>query len=335
MTALKGETVLVAGGAGFVGSQLVRELLAIGANVIVYDNFLHGRRENLEEVRESISCVIGDVLDEWKLSQAFKEYRPAYVFDLIGDTYVPTAYDVPKRFFRINVEGTLNILMACKMFDVGRVLYVSSTEVYGEAASVPMKEDHRFDPLNTYAVSKLAADRLCYTFFQEHDVPVVIARIYNCYGPRETEPYVIPEIITQLSKSDVIYLGNVEARRDFTYVADTAKGLIATMCSPIPNGEAMNIGSGRAYAIEELADMIAALMDRQPYEIRTDPRRLRKHDINVFQCDNSRLREATGWQPTVDIVEGLKRTIDWFNTHGKRWSWESWTDGTILYDASG
>jgi nucleoside-diphosphate-sugar epimerase len=224
--------------------------------------------------------------------------------------------------------------MACKMFDVSRVLYVSSAEVYGEPATRPMKEDHQLNPLNTYAVSKLAADRLCYTFLKEHDIPVLIARIFNCYGPRETEPYVIPEIITQLSKGSVLYLGNVEAKRDFTYVADTAKGLIATICSSIPDGEAVNIGSGRAYSIKELVDMVAALMEREPYEIRVDRRRLRKHDINVFHCDNSRLREATGWRPTVDIPEGLSRTIDWFNTHGKRWSWEDWIEGTILYDST-
>ncbi|MFQ5704936.1 MAG: NAD-dependent epimerase/dehydratase family protein, partial [Gemmatimonadales bacterium] len=115
MMDLRGENVLVAGGAGFVGSQLVRELVELGANVTVYDNFLHGTRENLAELQNDIAVVIGDLLDEWKLSQAFRTHRPTYVFDLVGDTYVPTAYDVPKRFFRINVEGTLNLLMACKL----------------------------------------------------------------------------------------------------------------------------------------------------------------------------------------------------------------------------
>lgn len=334
MTNLKAENVMVAGGAGFVGSQLVRELLELGANVMVYDNFLHGTRANLDEVKDDVAIVVGDLLDEWKLFKVLRTHRPKYVFDLVGDTYVPTAYDVPKRFFRINVEGTLNVLMACKEFDVSRVLYVSSTEVYGEANSVPMTENHALLPLNTYAVSKLAADRLCFTFHHEHDIPVIIARIYNCYGPRETEPYVIPEIITQLDKGPVLYLGNLEARRDFTYVADTARGLIATLCSEIPNGEAVNVGSNVSYSVRELATVIAELMGRDDCEIRVDERRLRRFDIEVFQCDPSKLQKATGWRPRVPFREGLRMTIDWFNGHGRRWSWEDWVDGALVYDAS-
>lgn len=330
---LKGKTVLVAGGAGFVGSQLVRDLLDVGARVVVYDNFMHGTRENLEEISDSIEVVIGDSLDEWKLVQTFGQYKPDYVFNLIGDTYVPTAYDVPKRFFRINVEGNLNILMACKTFSVERVLYVSSTEVYGEAVTIPMTEDHVLQPLNTYAVSKLAADRLCFTFHHEHDIPVIIARIYNAYGPRETEPYVIPEIITQLDKGPVVHLGNLEARRDFTYVSDTARGLIAVLCSDIPNGEAANVGSNVTYSIRELAEMIGRLMGHESIDIRVDERRLRRFDINRFQCDPTKLHSATQWKPQLEIEEGLTRTIEWFRSHGRKWCWEAWVDGTVLYDA--
>lgn len=333
MRELYGKRVLVAGGAGFVGSQLVRELIDVGADVAVYDNFLHGRRVNLEEVKNEIQIVVGDVLDEWKLSKTFQSFRPSYVFNLVGDTYVPTAYDVPKRFFRINVEGAINVLMASKMFDIERVLYVSSTEVYGEARFVPMGEDHPLDPANTYAVSKLAADRVCYTFHKEHDIPVIIARIYNSYGPRETEPYVIAEIITQLSKDNIVHLGNIEAKRDFTYVADTARGLLETICSDIPDGEAVNIGSNKIFSIKELVGMIAELLGHDQHEIRIDARRLRKFDVNVFQCNFSKLNQATGWCPGVGMRQGLQLTIDWFNEHGRRWSWEDWTEGTLLYDA--
>jgi nucleoside-diphosphate-sugar epimerase len=330
---LGGERVLVAGGAGFVGSQLVRELLAVGAEVVVYDNLLHGTRANLEELKDDITVVVGDVLDEWKLVRTFREYSPRYVFDLVGDTYVPTAYDVPKRFFRINVEGTINLLMAAKMFDVSRILYVSSTEVYGEARSVPMTEEHALAPLNTYAVSKLAADRLCFTFQREHGIPVIAARIYNAYGPRETEPYVVPEIITQFSKGPEVALGNTKARRDLTYVADTARGLIAALCSDLPDGDVVNVGSNKTYSVEELVDMIAGLMGRPGYRVRIDPRRLRRLDIDLFQCDYTKLQRASGWEPRVDIIDGLRMTVEWFRAHGSRWSWEDWTDGTVVYDA--
>jgi len=332
MIDIKGAKVLVAGGAGFIGSQMVRELLDLDCRVVVYDNFLHGCISNLEEIEDRIDVVFGDVLNEWQLADTFRTHRPDYVFNFIGDTYVPTAYDMPKRFFAINVEGNLNVLMACKMFDVKRVLYVSSTEVYGEAQNVPMNEGHVLSPLNTYAVSKLASDRLCFTFHAEHGIPVIIARIYNSYGPRETEPYVIPEIITQFDKGPVVYLGNLEAQRDFTYVSDTARGLIATLCSPVPNGEAVNVGSGATFSVRQLAEWIGGMMGHDEIEIRLDERRLRRLDIELFKCDATKLREATGWKPTVGIEDGLQRTIDWFRSHGRRWIWEDRVEGTVRLD---
>lgn len=331
---LADQTVLVAGGAGFVGSQLVRELLELGARVVVYDNFLHGTRENLVGLEGALDVVVGDVLDEFKLLETFRQKRPRFAFDLVGDTYVPSAYDVPKRFLRVNVEGTMNFLLAAKASSVQRSVYVSSTEVYGEARQVPMTEAHVLAPANTYAVTKLAADRICYTFHHEHGIPVVIARIYNCYGPRETQPYVIPEIITQLDKGPVVYLGNVEARRDFTYVSDTARGLIATLISDVPDGDVVNIGSNRSYSVREIVEEIGPLLGHSSCEIRTDPRRLRRLDVECFQCDATKLRDRTGWAPAVNLHEGLELTVRWFRQNGRAWSWERWVDGTIVYDGS-
>jgi len=328
---LADENVLVTGGAGFVGSTLVRELLEERAKVVVYDNFLHGVKANIEEIKDQIDVVSGDVLDEWRLTETAQKYKISYMFHCVGDTYVPTSYDVPKRFFRINVEGTLNALLVCKLFKMKRMLYVSSTEVYGEAKTPAMNEDHALFPLNTYAVSKLAADRICYTFFHEHDVPAVIARIFNAYGPRETEPYVIPEIITQLARGSKVELGNTKAQRDFTYVEDTARGLIAVMKSGIPNGDVVNVGSGKMHSVLQLAHMIGKLMGRDKLKIVVSPNRLRRLDINRFCCDNSKLVKYTGWRAQVEIDEGLRRTIDWFRSHGDRWSWEDFTEGTIMY----
>lgn len=328
---LDGEKILVTGGAGFVGSALVRELLKKNVKVVVYDNFLHGSKRNLDEVKSEIVIVPGDILDEWKLLETVTEHKIDYVFHCVGDTYVPIAYDVPKRFFRVNVEGTLNVLMACKLRRFKRMLYVSSTEVYGEALTPRITEEHLLLPLNTYAVSKLAADRLCFTFFHEHAVPVVVARIFNCYGPRETQPYVIPEIITQLSKGNTVELGNIRAKRDFTYVEDTARALIAVMESDISNGEAVNVGSDALYSVEELAYKIGALMGHEKISIKINQDRMRKLDIQVFRCDHSKLTKHTGWEPEISLDEGLKRTIEWFNSHGKRWSWEDFVEGTIMY----
>ena len=217
--------MLVTGGAGFIGSALVRELLKEEANVIVYDNFLNGDRSNLAEVGDQIHIVNGDILS-WKMYAVMKDYKVKYVFHLAAEPYIPHCYDNPEKFFDVNVKGTMNLLMACKTFDVKRVVHFSTSEVFGSARFTPMDENHPTLPFSTYAVSKLAADRICFVFNHEHKIPVVIIRPFNCYGPRETQPYVIPEIISQLSKTNIVKLGNVDAKRDFTYVDDIVQGIV-------------------------------------------------------------------------------------------------------------
>ncbi|XYI03548.1 NAD-dependent epimerase/dehydratase family protein [Sorangium sp. So ce1128] len=328
---LSGSTTIVAGGAGFVGSAIVRELLDRGLRVVCFDNYLHGVPEHVAGLGGEVAVVHGDALDEWALADAIERHHADYIIDCIGDTFVPTAYQMPQRFFDINLKATYNILRAAELCGVKRTLYVSSTEVYGQLRAPKATEETPLAPVNTYAVSKLAADRLCYTFAVEHGIPVVIARIFNAYGPRETQPYIIPEIIAQLHRCSTLCLGNTKAERDFTYVHDTARGLIALLESSLPNGDVANVGSDCSYSVEWLATTIAELMDVPDLRIEHDPKRLRRMDIDRFQCDNSKLRRYTGWEPSVDIRTGLAATIDWFRANGCRWSWESFVDGTNIY----
>jgi nucleoside-diphosphate-sugar epimerase len=185
-----------------------------------------------------------------------------------------------------------------------------------------MDEKHPTLPLSTYAVSKLAADRLCFVFHHEHGIPVIILRPFNTYGPRETQPYVIPEIISQLARGKVVKLGNIKARRDFTYVEDVARGAVDLMESDIPDGEVVNLGSSKAYSVEELAHLVGELMGHDKVEIEIESTRLRPLDVNLLQCDYRKAKKYIDWEPKVDIREGLKRTIEWYMKNGRQWLYE-------------
>lgn len=319
---LRNKQVLVTGGAGFIGSSLVRELLKEKANVIVYDNFFSGDMSNLKEVKNLIKIVKKDVLDQ-KLTQFMQKNGIEYVFNLAAEPYIPHCYDRPQKFFEVNANGALNVLLASKDAKVKRVIQYSTSEVYGTAKYIPMDEDHPTLPLSTYAVSKLAADRLCFTLYHEQKIPVTILRQFNVYGPRETQPYIIPELITQLDKTNQLKLGNIKARRDLTYVDDAARASIALMKCEEANGEVVNLGTGIDHSVEDMANAIAELMGHKKIEISIDKPRLRPLDVEVLQCNTSKLQKMIGWKPEVPLREGLKYTIDHFKELGRKWLWET------------
>jgi nucleoside-diphosphate-sugar epimerase len=318
---LEGKNILVTGGAGFAGSALVRELLKERANVIIYDNFASGDLSNLSDIMNEIKIVWGDIIDP-----AFKDVllrnQVEFVFHLAAEPYIPKCYEFPRKFFEVNATGTLNVLLACKDANVQRILYYSSSEVYGTATKIPMDETHPTLPLSTYSASKLAADRLCFTLFHEQKIPVIILRQFNMYGPRETQPYIIPELITQLMQSDKLKLGNIKARRDFTYVEDAAKGAISLIKEKKAEGEVFNMGTGKDWSVEELANIIGKLLGKESVKIDIDPNRLRPLDVAVLNCDSSKIRKFIGWMPTTKLEDGLQKTIDWYVSNGKRWVWE-------------
>lgn len=315
-----GRTVLVAGGAGFVGSALVRVLADAGARVVVFDDYSVGCREHLPH-HAYVEAIEGDARDPFQVVETMASHEVDYVFNCIGDTFVPEAYAFPQRFFDRNLGTTLNLLRAAKQTGVKRVLHVSSTEVYGEVDVELASERCALRPLNTYAVSKLAADQLCYTYHLEHRLPVIVARIFNCYGPRETHPYIVPEIIRQLHEGPRLRLGNLEPERDFTYVEDTARALAAVMVSSLPDGDVVNVGSGHAHSVASLIKRLARIMGVTDVQVEIDPARVRRREIHRFCCDNRKLRRATGWEPQVSLDTGLERTVSWFREHGCRWSW--------------
>ncbi len=300
--------VLVTGGAGFIGSALTRQLVSVGSKVTVLDNFASGKKEYIRDLPVKIANV--DICDKHKVSRCIKDHE--IVYHLAALPFIPDSFVNPQEFFRVNTEGSLNLLwQAINSECVERFVYVSSSEVYGTAQRIPMDENHPTQPHSTYAVSKLAADRAVFTLHKEQDFPVVILRPFNSYGPRITQPYIIPEITIQLLEGKgCLRLGNAESSRDFTFVEDTARAIMMGSLSKAAIGEVINIGSGTEIRIQELAKLIAQLI-KTDFALEHDVSRVRPFDVNRLICDNSKAKKLLEWTPEVPLEVGLRLTVEW------------------------
>ncbi|MGI0044260.1 MAG: NAD-dependent epimerase/dehydratase family protein [Nitrososphaeraceae archaeon] len=310
---LRGSRVLVTGGCGFIGSEVVRQLCRFGAQVTVLDNLSSGKESYLLGNQQA-NLVKGDLVNEDSISKATSEAE--YVIHLAALPFIPDSYYFPMDFFNVNVNGTINLVLAAIKNKVKRFVYISSSEVYGSALYTPMNENHPTLPQSTYSVSKLAAERVVYTMHREHDLPVVIIRPFNSFGPNITQPYIIPEITNQLLNGrNELNLGNIHSRRDFTFVSDTARGIILAMVTEGINGETINLGTGKAVSIKELVGIIADIMSTE-YSINIDPSRIRPSDVETLVSDYSKANRLLGWAPTVSLREGLETTVNWIRKNG-------------------
>ncbi len=305
---LKNKEVLITGGCGFIGSEMVKQLSAIGANVTIIDNLSSGKEKYIEGL-PNVNLITADVLDNDALKKAVKDKE--YIINNVAMPFIPDSYNVPKKFFDINVNATINLAIeAIKEKKVKRFTHISSSEIYGTARTVPMDENHITSPQSTYAVSKLAGERVVFTMHKEHNLPAIIIRPFNSFGPNITQPYIIPEIITQIMNGDVVKLGNLNAKRDLTYVADTAKGIILSLVKEGIVGEVINVGSQKAYSIRELVGLISEIMNKR-VSIEVDQARFRPFDVDTLVCNYERANKLLNWKPEISIREGLKETIEW------------------------
>ncbi len=234
---------------------------------------------------------------------------------LIG---IPYSYHSPDTYVDTNVKGTLNILQAARKLKVEKVVHTSSSEVYGTARYVPIDEEHPLQGQSPYSATKIAADQLAYSFYQSFDIPLVIIRPFNTYGPRQSARAVIPTIITQIASGQhQIKLGSVHPTRDFNYIADTVRGFIAAAESDASVGSVINIGGSCEISIGKLVELIAGIMQVK-VEIVSEQQRLRpeKSEVQRLWADNRKARELMGWVPEFAGLDGLQRglehTIEWF-----------------------
>ena len=321
---LKNKRVLVTGGAGCIGSEVVSQLLEKKSLVTVLDNFSSGKRQYLPKSKQ-LKIIKGDIRDEKITAKAIKDQE--VIINLAALPFIPDSFHHPSDFFSVNTMGSVNVLWnAINAKTPELFIHISTSEVYGSAQKTPMDENHPTAPHSTYAVSKLAADRSAFTLYKENGFPTVVIRPFNSYGPRFTEPYIIPEIMSQLLKgTKELTLGNVNTSRDFTFVQDTADGILRCIDNKKAIGEIINIGSGTEISILNLAKKILKI-SKKKIPIKYDESRERPYDVNRLICDNKKANKLLKWKPKVSMLDGLTRSYEWakknkvvFNAPFSRW----------------
>ena len=307
--------MLVTGGAGFIGSELVRQLVEAGHPVIAIDNLVNGKRENLAEV--SAEFVEADIRDGDLMAQLLKDTDIVFHLACLG---VRHSIHSPHENHEVNATATLNLLSLAKAADVERFVYISSSEVYGTAQWVPMTEEHPTFPMTVYGASKLAGE--CYTraFYRTYDYPTVVVRPFNTYGPRchheGDSGEVIPKFLLHcMAGQPMIVFGDGTQTRDFTHVSDTARGIIMAGMADAAIGQTINLGNGREIAINELAAEIANVVGRPDTEVKHDIPR--PGDVLRLYADMSKAQTLLGYAPKVSLREGLGLLKEWYLNSGQ------------------
>jgi UDP-glucose 4-epimerase len=305
-------TVLVTGGGGFIGSHLVERLVSDGHAVRVLDNFATGKRENLLEWADQVELVEGDMRSYERVHTAVRGCE--LVLHQAALPSVPRSVQDPLTSSEVNITGTLNVLLAARDEGVRRVVFASSSSIYGANPELPKHEDLLPLPMSPYAVAKLAGEGYCRSFHEVFGIETVALRYFNVFGPRQ-DPLsqyaaVIPNFITALLAGErpVVY-GDGEQSRDFTYVENVVDANLLAMRADGAAGKLYNIAAGERTTLNQLLDHLGPLMGREP-GARYDP--ARPGDVRHSQADIGRARRELGYRPSISPEEGLRRTLAWY-----------------------
>jgi len=325
-SSIKGKSVLVTGGAGFIGCNLVRRLLKDGAQVRVFDNFSTGKRDNLKDLSivspsapgllvsdsPSLNIFEGDLRDFALILEASKDIE--IVFHLAALPSVIRSIRAPNTTNDVNITGTLNLLEACKVNDVKRVVYSSSSSVYGDSDELPKREDMVPKPMSPYAVSKLAGEHYMRVFQRLYGIETVILRYFNVYGPYQdpTSEYsgVISKFISAfINNQPITVYGDGEQTRDFTYVDDVVEATLRAATTPV-SGEIFNVAAGKQHSLNQMIEILKKIFDKKDYDVGYED--ARPGDVNHSLADVALVASGVGFSAAVTIDVGLTETVSWY-----------------------
>jgi len=306
---------LVTGGAGFIGSNTVDELVKRGHSVVVLDDLSSGKEDNLADVRSKITFVKGSITDLEVVQKAI--HQAEYVIHLAARTSVPRSVKDPLETNRINVEGTLNVLLAARDNKVKRVVFAASSSAYGETPTLPKTETMQPRPISPYGVSKYVGELYAQTFGYCYGLETVSLRYFNIFGPRQDpdSPYsgVLSRFATAfLEEQQPVVFGDGEQTRDFTYVENAVQGNLLACEAPSAAGAVFNIGTGARVSLNHTLDCLRRISGKK-LPAKYEPSR--EGDIRDSQADIGKAREILGYDPAVMFEEGLERTLAWYQLH--------------------
>lgn len=307
------ETTIVTGGAGFIGSELVRQLAEQGARVTVIDNLVNGTRENLSGLPgDRVTLIEHDIRDFPAYASLLRDASVIYHLACLG---VRHSVHSPGENHDVNATGTLRLLEASRSASVPKFVYVSSSEVYGTAQWVPMQEDHPTFPCTVYGGSKLAGEAYARAFHRTYGYPTVVVRPFNTYGPRSHHEgdsgEVIPKFLLRcLAAKPMVIFGDGTQTRDFTYVSDSARGIILAGTAAAAVGRTINLGSGSELTVNDLARTVAEITGRPDAAIVHDEPR--PGDVLRLYADMSQARSLLGYEPRIPLADGLRQLLSWY-----------------------
>lgn len=301
---------LVAGGSGFIGSNIVAALISRGLKVRVLDNFSSGRRRNLADLEDRIELIEGDIRDYWTVTNAMEGVN--IVLHQAALPSVERSVDNPLTSNEVNINGTLNLLEAARRNQVRKFVYASSSSIYGDSPTLPRGEEAKPQPLSPYAITKLAGEEYCTTYHRIYGLPTVSLRYFNVFGPRQNPnsqyAAVIPKFITQISRGEppVIY-GDGEQSRDFTYVSNVVEANLMACEAEKVAGEIINVACGACFSLNQLVVLLNQIMgtDIQPKYVPVKP-----GDVKQSLADVRKAQRLLGYHPNVDLRQGLTLTVE-------------------------